>query len=278
MSPLVAVAAITLVLVVKAEATTFVAPEVISIPSNQTCPSQRDQNAARSRLSNKVEVLLQSMEFQPSCGSGLWRRIAYLDMSDPSQSCPSAWGQFTSPYRGCGKQRGVRCDGVNYSTGGISYTQVCGRITAFPQSTIQTFRGARRDIDGPYLDGVSVTHGQPRQHIWSFVAGAYSLGNALHKCPCDGGDPAVPSFVGSNYFCEGALLYVPSRIRASLIWDGTGCFPLSCCSFNSPPWFKVTLPAPTDDSIEVRICSGDLWNGAFNNENTPVTLIEIYVK
>ena len=40
------------------------------------------------------------------------------------------------------------------------------------------------------------------------------------------------------------------------LWDGQGCGPTSsCCTFNSPPWFNVTLPFPTTDNIEVRICN-----------------------
>ena len=41
------------------------------------------------------------------CGGNGWVRVAYLTMSDPSQSCPFAWRLFTGPQRGCGKQNGV---------------------------------------------------------------------------------------------------------------------------------------------------------------------------
>ena len=30
--------------------------------------------------------------------------------------------------------------------------------------------GTGQTIDGHYLDGVSITHGMPRNHIWSFAA------------------------------------------------------------------------------------------------------------
>ena len=28
------------------------------------------------------------------CGTGLWWRVAYLDMTEPSQQCPSAWREL----------------------------------------------------------------------------------------------------------------------------------------------------------------------------------------
>ena len=32
----------------------------------------------------------------PECGDGLWNQVAHLNMSDPSQQCPSAWVEFNS--------------------------------------------------------------------------------------------------------------------------------------------------------------------------------------
>lgn len=282
MAGLFAAVVISIVLIVQAdrEAVTLplpVAPEIIS-GSIQTCPPQEAINAARSELSAKIDVLLRDFTDTPCGGSG-WTRIAYLNMSDPTQSCPSAWRLFTSPQRACGKFSGPQCNGVHYDTGAMRYKQVCGRIIAIPQSTVQAFRGGQQDIDSFYVDGVSVTHGLPRQHIWSFAAGFFALGSASFKCPCAGGSGIIPSFVGNNYFCEGPHENVPGSDTTSVIWDGMDCLSSSdCCSFNSPPWFTVTLPALTDDSIEVRICSGQTSVGGFNNENTPVTLMEMFVK
>ena len=40
-----------------------------------------------------------------------------------------------------------------------------------------------------------------------------------------------------------------------LLWDGENCGPYSkCCSFNTPPWFYKSLPQPTNDDLEVRLC------------------------
>ena len=59
-------------------------------------------------------------------------------------------------------------------------------------------------IDGAYACGVSVTHGTPRKHIWTFVAGI-TEGNpgSTNVCPCDATSTIrIPPFVGNDYFCE----------------------------------------------------------------------------
>ena len=58
-------------------------------------------------------------------------------------------------------------------------------------------------IDEAYLSGVAVTHGSPRQHIWSFVSGGAENDFRSHDnhCPCDTQftNIAIPWFVGDDY-------------------------------------------------------------------------------
>ncbi len=64
---------------------------------------------------------------------------------------------------------------------------------------------------------------------------------------------------------------------ADPLWDGQDCGPTStCCIFNNPPWFCKQLPQPTNTDLEVRLCSLDRACAII--DNTPVELIEIYVK
>ena len=58
---------------------------------------------------------------------------------------------------------------VELSTANIQYSSVCGRIIAYQFATVDGFRTA--SFDSTYVDGVSLTHGSPRQHIWTFAAG-----------------------------------------------------------------------------------------------------------
>ena len=265
--------------------------QVLQSVDNQTCPSEEQQEIARNMVKTAARKLLREsvIPLLPTffCGGSTgWRRVAYLNMSDTSQQCPSVWQEITTPHRVCGRRStSASCEGLTYTTGGEHYDQVCGRIIGYQISTPDAFNGASQSIDNIYLDGVSVTHGSPRQHIWSF-AGGLDEGNTVYRyapCPCVTGSTnrnRIPSFVGQNYFCESGITLWDTRTlrfwpNGDPLWDGQVCGPnSSCCTFNSPPWFNVQLSSPTTDGIEVRIC-GDQ---AIGDEDTPVQLIELYVK
>jgi len=144
-----------------------------------------------------------------------WTRVAYLNMTDPTQQCPSAWTLQTrssEPRRLCGRNSSFRgCDSVTYSTFGINYSKVCGRMTAYENYTTDAFQNSgSQTIEGYFVDGVTLTHGPPgsRQHIWTFAAGIVENNPSsypCYSCPCADRATAlslVPSFVGNDYFCE----------------------------------------------------------------------------
>ena len=58
-----------------------------------------------------------------------WTQVAYMNMSDLTQFCPSAW-KINTTVRVCGRQEssGGSCNSVFFSTNGIKYSQVSGRI------------------------------------------------------------------------------------------------------------------------------------------------------
>ena len=217
--------------------------------------------------------------------------MAYLNMTDSSQTCPSAWATINTPVRACGRQpsNSGSCNSVFYSTNGLSYTQVCGRINGFQYGFTNAFRPFLRDgtsLDSWYVDGVSLTHGPPgsRTHVWTFANAKYELSNPGFRsgCPCMLSNPStrlftVPSFVGNNYFCDtGSRIPQSGTIFSdNPLWDGVGCTGSNtCCQFNQPPWFCRTLPAATSDDLEVWICA----NQETINENTYISNIELYVK
>ena len=272
---------------------------------SQTCPSEEQLEILRNQIDNatlcllretvvplfqrftcdeSVVPLLQVNSTEHSCGGSGWRRVAYLNMSDPSQQCPSVWQEITTPHRVCGRRStSASCEGLTYTTGSEQYDQVCGRIIGYQLGSPDSFGGAGLSIDSYYLEGVSVTYGSPRQHIWSFANGLDEvLSYPQYTCPCVPGSTAessIPLFVGQNYFCETGINFAFTNglfyANGDPLWDGQGCGPTSnCCTFNSPPWFNVTLSSPTTDCIEVRLC-GDQGIG---NEDSPIQLIELYVK
>ena len=230
-------------------------------------------------------------DFNRQCGCdgpSTWTRVAFLNMSDPNQVCPKNWTIFSNKVRRCSREKTTitGCNSVFYSTFGMTYSRVCGRIIGYQQSTTDGFQGLvshQRNIDKQYVDGVSLTHGSvgSRQHIWSFAStlGEATNFGARYVCDCSNNNnwPYNTSFVGNDYFCDSGN-HVTYYIRNNLysrdpLWDGQGCDRSStCCQFNTPPWFCKTLPQSTTDDLEVRICHGG------NDEDTPVQLVELYVQ
>ena len=233
------------------------------------------------------------------CGcsnTGGWTRVANLNMSDPSQQCPGEWNLITynsEPTRLCRRGRfGSGCLSAMYSTFGISYSEVCGRVIGYQEGYVDAFEQINsslpRTIEDPYLEGVSLTHGLPgaRQHIWSFAAGLTELVQPTYpygSCPCPGrlSLANVPSFIGNDYFCESgnpvtSLPYL--TYMNDPLWDGEGCGSPPCCELSYPPgvtapWFCKQLPQTTIDDIEARICRDQL-----SSEDTPVEIIELYIR
>ena len=221
--------------------------------------------------------------------TGGWTRVANLDMTDPSQQCPDGFrlvNRTTAPLRTCGRPEPAGCVSTTFPVHGIEYSQVCGRAIGYQFGSPDAFFPyfASRAIDQTYVDGISLTHGQlPRQHIWTFVAAANEIYPSTDLlCPCTQPDTiysgTIPPYIGNDYFCETAvrgggphqLLYANDPL-----WNGQGCGGNStCCSFNNPPWFCKELPQPTTDDIELRLCG----NEASTNEDTPLEIVDIYIK
>ena len=216
-------------------------------------------------------------------GSGGWRRVVYLNMTDPNTNCPSGWN-LTRYSNICGKVNigSLSCDSAFFPVSGGDYTSVCGSIRAYQYGGTDAFEayhdGDVTTIEGAYVAGVSLTHGSPRQHIWTFAAGlSEDQPTRVDACPCDASiNITVPPFVGGDYFCEsGVHSGLPSvkLYEEDPLWDGQGCSSSStCCSFNNPPYFTKQLPSPTSDPIEARLCRLD------SGDDSPVEFMELYVK
>ena len=102
-------------------------------------------------------------------------RVANLNMTDTNQQCPENLRlSYTDPIRLCGSRTDSSCDSVTFTTYGIQYQQVCGRVRGYQFGTPDAFNTPHCPgikIDKPYVDGVSITHGSPRMHIWTYAAG-----------------------------------------------------------------------------------------------------------
>ena len=224
--------------------------------------------------------------------TGGWMKVADIDMTDTYQNCPDGFkviNRIESPLRTCGRTNSLkRCASTIFPVHGIKYSHVCGRIIGYQVGSpdaFYPFLNLKQLIDGYYINGISLTHGQsPRQHIWSF-AGA--VGESYHGgddslCPCvnnrESASNIIPPFVGNDYFCDTALRgYNFSDgffYQKDPLWDGQGCGSTSsCCEFNKAPWFCKQLLYTTADDIELRICNEE----DASIDDTPFEIVEVYV-
>ena len=220
--------------------------------------------------------------------TGGWMRLASIDMTDTSSNCPSGLRTLTSPRRLCAKNiDGAGCSSVVFPVQGVQYSRVCGKIIGYQDKTPDGFRPyihrGQTTIDSQYIDGISLTHGaSPRKHIWTFVAALHEDNSVRDNvCPCtntrNSPPPAVPDFVGHDYFCDtGSENHFQSIFYGDdPLWDGAGCGPYNtCCSWNSPPWFLKSISPPSSDDIEIRLCADQ----ARSNEDINIESLEIYTQ
>ena len=216
-----------------------------------------------------------------------WMRVAYLNMSDSTEDCPQKFKLYeANGIRACGRQSSQGCQSVKFPSYSISNSQVCGRVIGYQKGSpdgFDPFGPPVNDLNREYVDGVSLTRGNPRQHIWTFMAALHEnkfLSTGVHECPCASNSPVrPPSFVGNDYFCESGNpvnFDVTTFHTADPLWDGKQCGlkEKACCNAPGIPWFHKVFQQPTTDYIELRVC-GDQ---GIADEDIPVSFYEIYVK
>ncbi len=242
------------------------------LEQNKDSPS--DYYWLRASNGNTVKVYC---DMTKTCGgvTGGWMRVAQLDTTTNPQYCPYPLSRNTQYGKNlCARgETAAGCSEVNYQTNGVAYNEVCGKVISYQWGSTDgptNFFGA--DFNGAYIDGVSLTNGSPRQHIWSFLA--------LHgvegtECRCRG--VSLPSFVGNDYFCDTgdmntAWQYV---FYNNPLWDGTGCGSDSeCCTFRNPPWFYKKLRASTGNNIDMRVCRDQV----VTDEDVLIEKVDIFVR
>ena len=131
-----------------------------------------------------------------------------------------------------------------------------------------------------YMDGVSITYGYPRHHIWSYVAGAFETRSTPSNCPCSpaqGGEPQ--EFIGSNHYCESGYpsnTFIPLEVFTS---DGIEN------SVKAPLGYRNLLPSlshgsvyssPPTQLIGLR-CVFMVMSPPSMKTSSGIELIEIYV-
>ena len=211
-------------------------------------------------------------------------RAAYINMANVDNTCPTALtNTVVGSTRMCTRSRSsAGCNNMIFPKSGVLYTKVCGRALGYQRGSDDAFHNYndknQRSLNDHYVDGLSVTHGTPRSHIWTFAAGASKGSNyPSWNCPCARHPgPGAPPFVGEKYFCESGSSGAFASHQWYLddpLWDSQGCPSESTCCNRGGPWFTTTLSQEVSDNIEVRLCFGE----DSPDEDMGVEQLEIYV-
>ena len=235
-----------------------------------------------------VKHMYCDMERNCSGVAGGWMKIVSVNMTTSGGTCPPGLRALQNPKPRCARHNdSPGCSSAVFPVQGIEYSRVCGRIIGYQQGHTDAFgayhhHSEHRTIDSYYVDGISLTHGSPREHIWTFAAALHEYNShPTSVCRCTNTrntqHATVPEFVGRDYFCDTGsenrhqgIFYADDPL-----WDGKGCGEFNdCCSWNSPPWFMKQLSSSTSDNIEMRLCSNENHNG----EDITVETLVIYVQ
>jgi len=223
----------------------------------------------------------------PADGGG-W--IEVYDLSAGLPGCPTTTPKnlvLEPAVQGCKIEGPLGCEQSGGNFAGwkvdpkVPYRYVAGFASGRQWKSTDAFSVQEQSptIDDAYVEGVSITYGSPRQHIWTYVSGLNRTGG--NTCPCWGGK-RPPTFVGESYTCDSGnytSTYQSVWYQAPL-WDGDSAGvvgpsgdlgPGGCQPPTNPGWFQVKLPQETSDPIEVRI----LFDSC--DENVALTELKLWV-
>ena len=215
-------------------------------------------------------------------GSG-WILIALVDANN---ICPEGWDRayVNEKYFCQATSNAAGCYSAYFDIpSGTSFNKITGFIYGYQKGTTDDFEGSQHIlIVHSYVDGVSITLGHPRKHIWTYAIGySEDLSASNNNCPCavtPGPDP--PSFVGEHYYCQSGSPSFPHNdtyYTDALLWGGIGCTndKDNCCANVGLPFFYRRFPMPQyEDRVEVRICT----NEEFPEEAALVDSLLLYIK
>ena len=116
------------------------------------CASQEDRDVARRSLQSATSSAIQQFEnditVSTRCGPGQWYRVAYLNMSDPTQQCPPSLRLYSANgIRACGRPSSVgqsSCSSLSFASGDSrQYSKVCGQVIGYQIGGTDVFQNQR---------------------------------------------------------------------------------------------------------------------------------------
>ena len=215
-----------------------------------------------------------AVEVYCSTGNGTagWRRVAYINANASDFRCPPEFNHSKDPLS-CRPSKLPGCTSVTFAVHGIKYTSITGRVLAWQYRNPDAFSNphghqrAENNIDGNYVDGISITHGvsPSTEHIWTFAIGIAVTNTSIDCNRCNFNKP---DFVGSdlscdyNRQCDDDMSYCHGPL-----WDDG-----DQCVGNAT--FVRQLPKPTTEDIDMRVC----MDQDPEDEGIFLALLELYVR
>ena len=254
-----------------------------STADTQCCEVRQQLEEINKLVDQLLESVTSNCLLRTYCGitSSDWRRVAYINMTDPEAECPIGLNEVsnsTTGQRACGRSVNGGCSSVTFPVN-TTYSHVCGYARGYQYYTMDAFwKSPIRTINDAYVDGLSITHGNPRKHLWTLAVGNSELTSHLEvRCPKDT-DPfnftRVPDFVGNNFYCEAGYETTHEKRTAweDPLWDGQQCVSSTAQSCSGYSWFHSDIASSQED-IEVRWCADEIRT----QEDFYTDLLEIWV-
>lgn len=208
-------------------------------------------------FSMKVSRITASLMAIQECGTytSSWREIAYIDTTvatanDQCQQYGLRRVYSDEKQVACGKPVEKNCSVHVFDING-KYSHVCGRVRGYQLKETRGFEVEpdenKKNINSRYADGVLITRGNPRQHLWTYAAST-----PKDNCPCKNTaerDPYIPLVSGANYSCESTRTDWNQPL-----WDRPEhTVEDENCKGHVNGWFYRNVEE-TNESIEVRWC------------------------
>ena len=173
------------------------------------------------------------------------------------------------------------CASAQFYMKEVNYQHICGQAKGYQKGGVYAFQVKMQFIDDAYINGISITVGSPRKHVWTYAAGLSDDydDNGNNNCPCAiHPGPLQPAFVGNHYYCKSGNVgfrELDCYYINDPLWDGAGCGTGNgCCAQIGMPWFYRKLSVSIAEDFEVRICKENIHQ----DEDIAVEQIELFIR
>ena len=127
-----------------------------------------------------------NMKLKCSGVKGGWMQVVDVDMNQ-DKNCPGTWHKITTPRRLC-LGYVPSCASAHFDVKGVSYEHICGEAKGYQKGNMNAFWNDNGfSVEGAYVDGISITIGSPRKHVWTYAVGRsdnYDYDRLTINCPC----------------------------------------------------------------------------------------------